>query len=67
MIFEDIRIGDVALVMPSATYIQDQYQVMNAPAVTVPFWGVSQIAGGAISITANTLILTGTAENCAVT
>lgn len=48
--FDDIRIGDQALVMPAMTKIQDQFHGLNAGAVSVPFWGIKDRATGSASV-----------------
>ena len=52
--FDDIQIGDQALVMPAITKIPDQVHGLNAGAVTLPFWGIKDRAtgGSSLSVTA---------------
>ncbi len=38
--FDDLRIGDQALVLPAITKIPDQFHSINAAKVSVPFWGI---------------------------
>ena len=48
--FDDIRIGDQALVMPAITKIQDQVYGLNAGPVSLPFWGIKDRATGVTSV-----------------
>lgn len=38
--FDEIKIGDDALVLPALTKIPDQFHSINAAKVVVPFWGI---------------------------
>jgi O-glycosyl hydrolase len=49
--FDDIMIGDKALVMPSITKIPDQYHTLNAGKVVVPFWGIKDRETGSKELT----------------
>lgn len=49
--FDDIRIGDQALVMPSFTKIPDQVHGLNAGKIRLPFWGIKDRATGNASLT----------------
>jgi O-glycosyl hydrolase len=53
--FDDIKIGDQALVMPAITKIQDQFHGLNAGKVSIPFWGIKDRAAGnaSLSVTAS--------------
>ena len=53
--FDDVRIGEQALVMPAITKIQDQFHGLNAGKVTIPFWGIKDRATGntSLSVTAS--------------
>lgn len=44
--FEDIRIGDQALVMPAVTKIPDQAHGINAGKISLSFWGIKDRATG---------------------
>lgn len=49
--FEEIKLGDQALVMPAVTKIPDQVHGLNAGKITLPFWGVKDRATGNSSLT----------------
>jgi O-glycosyl hydrolase len=53
--FDDIKIGDQALVMPAITKIEDQFHGLIAGKVTIPFWGIKDRAAGntSLSVTAS--------------
>src|SRR5690606_16596719 len=38
--FDELKIGDQALVLPALTKIPDQFHSINASKVVVPFWGI---------------------------
>ena len=48
--FDDIRIGDQALIEPAITKIPDQFHGLNAGSVIVPFWGIKDRASGSTSL-----------------
>jgi len=48
--FDDIRIGDQALVMPAVNKIPDQVHGINSGKVTIPFWGIKDRAEGPSTI-----------------
>lgn len=56
--FDDIKIGDQALVMPAITKIEDQFHGLNVGAVTIPFRGIKDRATGN-----NTLSVTASSSN----
>ncbi|HET6558444.1 MAG TPA: Ig-like domain-containing protein [Prolixibacteraceae bacterium] len=49
--FDDIQIGDQALVMPAITRIPDQVHPLNAGKVVLPFWGIKDRSTGNESLT----------------
>lgn len=48
--FDEIRIGDKALILPSITKIQDQLHGLNAGKVSIPFWGIKDRSTGEKSL-----------------
>ncbi len=48
--FDEVKIGDQALVMPAITKIGDQFHGLNAGKVTIPFWGIKDRATGNASL-----------------
>jgi len=44
--FDDIMIGDKALVMPSIIKIPDQFHTLNTGKIVVPFWGIKDRGTG---------------------
>lgn len=52
--FDEIKIGDQALVMPTITKIPDQVHGLNAGIVSLPFWGIKDRETGdaSLSVTA---------------
>lgn len=44
--FDDIRIGDQALVVPAITKIPDQVHGLNPGKISLPFWGIKDRATG---------------------
>ncbi|HRX11274.1 MAG TPA: Ig-like domain-containing protein, partial [Draconibacterium sp.] len=44
--FDEIKIGDQALVLPAITKIPDQFHSINAAKVVVPFWGIKDRESG---------------------
>jgi O-glycosyl hydrolase len=53
--FDDIRVGDQALVLPSVTKIQDQSHGLNAGKVSIPFWGIKDRATGGKSLSVSAI------------
>lgn len=48
--FDDIRIGDQALVIPAITKIPDQVHGINSAVVELPFWGIKDRETGSASL-----------------
>jgi O-glycosyl hydrolase len=52
--FDEIRIGDHALVMPAITKIPDQVHGINSATVKLPFWGIKDRETGSASLSVRT-------------
>jgi O-glycosyl hydrolase len=49
--FDDIRIGDQAMVAPAMAKIEDQFHGLNAPEVNIRLWGIKDRATGGVPLT----------------
>jgi len=48
--FDDIRIGDQAIVAPAMAQVEDQYHGLNASEVNILLWGIKDRASGELPI-----------------